>query len=57
MLPTLVNYSTVIALIANEKHYSKKMLRLSFGDVMMKSVPVQVQIIPQAVINGVRAEL
>ena len=30
--------SAVIALKYNEKHYRKKMFRLSFGDVLMKSV-------------------
>ena len=31
-------HSAVIALKYNEKHYGKKMFRLSFGDVLMKSV-------------------
>ena len=35
MLPILVNYSTVIALISKMKNPT---VRLSFGDVMMKSV-------------------
>ena len=44
MLPILVNYSTVIALIRKMKNIT---VRTSFdclsGDVMMKSVQVQVQ--------------
>ena len=42
MLPILVNYSTVIALISKRKNTTvRKCLDSLSGDVMMKSVQVQ----------------
>ena len=44
MLPILVNYNTVIALISKMKNTTvRKCLDCLSGDVMMKSVQVQVQ--------------
>jgi hypothetical protein len=44
MLPILVNYSTVIALISKMKITTvRKCLNCLSGDVMMKSVQVQVE--------------